>query len=93
MRTTFIFTAKTAIAADATITNTYRGGVGCACGCTGTYSMKPATVRIRTEMINDAIAAGEAVDRLSYQDGSACYSYDYTTPAGQPKSVRIYTQA
>lgn len=67
------------------VTNTYAGAQGCACGCNGIYAEEGATLTRRVNTVNKAIANGEQVEvhHFATQD-----VYEYVKPNG--RVIRIY---
>lgn len=68
------------------VTKTYAGATGCACGCNGTYATSGASVTRRVNDINRAIEAGLPVVVHNFADGSMCY--EYVKP--NARVVRVY---
>ena len=59
--------------AKGSVTKTYAGAAGCACGCNGTYAVSGASVTRRVNEINRAIEAGLPVTVHNLGNGSVCY--------------------
>jgi hypothetical protein len=71
---------------------TYNGGLGCACGCGGTYTEAgevSATSIRRLNLINKAIANGEQVGFL---DAGDRHIYELVNPLGT-RVTRVYVRA
>ena len=70
------------------VVNSYSGGLGCACGCGGSYVREPGrALTIRVNKINRALAAGQDVVVDVFKD-ETCYELQ----TGQNSVVRVYVK-
>ena len=70
-----------------TVRDTYAGGAGCACGCTGTYANTGASVTRRVNEVNRAITNGERVEVYRFTNEDC---YEYIKPNG--RVICVYTE-
>ncbi len=71
----------------------YGGRVGCMCGCKGSYSDAPGTIKRRvTDMLRLA-SEGNKIEPFGFDKNLGCgYSVDYVTDAGYEKRIALYVR-
>lgn len=60
------------------VRNTYRGRIGCGCGCRGTYSSTKHAITRRTKFLNEMIGEGNYAlhDHRKYGSAQVCFAYE-----------------
>lgn len=74
------------------IVQSYSGKPGCACGCKGNYSVRPATIKLVLSRLQDAAPYARNRDIMvgSNSQGGMFFSVETETDKGTPRVYTVY---